>query len=104
MTVPPFAAGFLFLQMAERIKIRVVPNAPKSECVGPYGDAVKIKIAAQAVDGKANAELVKFLSKTLKVPKKAITIVTGDTSRDKLVEIEGAPYAANILLSREQPL
>ena len=47
--------------MAERFKVRVVPNAPKSACAGAYGDAVKIKIAAQAMDGKANAELVKCL-------------------------------------------
>ena len=49
--------------MAERFKVRVVPNAPKNVCVGEYGDAVKIKISAQAMDGKANAELIKFLSK-----------------------------------------
>ena len=73
--------------MSERIKIRVVPNAPKSECVGAYGDAVKIKIAAQAMDGKANTELIKFLSKKLKISRNDIEICTGETSRDKLVEI-----------------
>ena len=49
--------------MGERFKVRVVPNAPKSACAGAYGEGVKIKVAAQAMDGKAHAELVKFLSK-----------------------------------------
>ncbi len=75
--------------MAERVKIRVVPNAPKSACVGEYADGVKIKIAAQAIDGKANAELIKFLSKKLGVSRSEIEIVCGETSRDKLVAIEG---------------
>ena len=48
--------------MPEHIKIRVVPNAPKSAAAGAYGDGVKIKIKAPAMDGKANAELIKFLA------------------------------------------
>ena len=83
--------------MSEIIKIRVVPNAPKSQCVGMYGDAVKIKIAAQAVDGKANAELIKFLSKTLGVQKNAIIIRTGETVRDKLVEIDAENVQQKLL-------
>ena len=49
--------------MSEKLKIRAVPNAPKSHCAGAYGDGVKIKIAAPAMDGKANAELIKYLAK-----------------------------------------
>ncbi len=75
--------------MGEKIKIRVVPNAPKSMCVGEYGDAIKIKIAAQAMDGKANAELIKFLSKALDIPRANIRICSGETARDKLVEVDG---------------
>ncbi len=84
--------------MSEKIKIRVVPNAPKSACVGEYADAVKIKIAAQAMDGKANAELIKFLSKTLGVSRNAVRICAGETSRDKLVEIEGCTDIKNKIL------
>lgn len=62
-----------------------------------YGDAVKIKIAAQAVDGKANAELIKFLSKTLGVQKNAIIIRTGETARDKLVEIDAENVQQKLL-------
>lgn len=85
--------------MAARLKVRVVPNAPKSECVGAYGDAVKIKVAGQAVDGKANAELVAFLSKFFKVRKNDVRIVCGETSRDKLVEIDGVESPSEKLLS-----
>ena len=84
--------------MSERFKVRVVPNAPKSACAGEYGDAVKIKIAAQAMDGKANAELVKFLSKKLGVGRSDVRIVCGETSRDKLVEVDGASYCFSRLL------
>jgi len=83
--------------MGERLKIRVVPNAPKSACVGEYADGVKIKISAPATDGKANAELVKFLSKTLGVGRGDIRIVCGETSRDKMVEIDSAECLAKLL-------
>ncbi len=75
--------------MSEKIKIRVIPNAPKNMCVGEYGEAVKIKIAAQAMDGKANAELIKFLAKTLDISRANVRICSGETARDKLVEIDG---------------
>ncbi len=85
--------------MAECFKVRVVPNAPKSVCVGEYGDGVKIKIAAQAMDGKANAELVKFLSKFFGISRSSVEIVCGETSRDKLVRVEGVDRCLKKLLS-----
>ena len=83
--------------MGERFKVRVVPNAPKSACAGAYGEGVKIKIAAQAMDGKANAELVKFLSKKLGIGRNAVRIVLGETSRDKLVEADSENCLARLL-------
>ncbi len=74
--------------MGEVVKIRVVPNAPKTAAAGAYGDGVKIKINAPAMDGKANAELVKFLSKFFGIGRGAIEIISGETSRDKLVRID----------------
>jgi len=59
--------------------------------VGLHGGALKVKIAAPAVDNKANAELIEFLSKTLEVSKSAIAIRRGGTSRRKVVEIAGGP-------------
>ena len=74
--------------MGEVVKIRVVPNAPKTAAAGAYGDGVKIKINAPAMDGKANAELVKFLSNFFGIGRGAIEIISGETSRDKLVRID----------------
>ena len=59
--------------------------------MGLHGGALKVKIAAPAVDNKANTELIEFLSKTLEVSKSAIAIRRGGTSRRKVVEIAGGP-------------
>ena len=66
-----------------------MPNAPRSEIIGWLGEALKIKLHAPPVEGKANAELCTFLAKQLGLPKRAVTIATGDTSRLKRVRIEG---------------
>lgn len=71
------------------LTIKAVPNAAKSEVVGWLGDALKIKLKAPPVDGKANAELCRFLAKTLGLPKSAVTLATGETARQKRVRIEG---------------
>lgn len=69
--------------------IKAVPNAAKSEIVGWLGDALKIKLKAPPVDGKANAELCRFLAETLGLPKSAVTLATGESARQKRVRIEG---------------
>ena len=69
------------------VKFRIIPNASKTEIIGAYGDAVKIKVSSPPLDGKANAELFKFLSKKFNVTKNSIRIISGENSRDKLVEI-----------------
>lgn len=71
------------------LAIKAVPNAAKSEVVGWLGDALKIKLKAPPVDGKANAELRRFLAETLGLPKAAVTLATGETARQKRVQIEG---------------
>lgn len=85
--------------MSEKLKIRAVPNAPKSHCAGAYGDGVKIKIAAPAMDGKANAELIKYLAKTLGISKSGVRILSGESSRDKIVEVSGTEGAKALLLA-----
>ena len=85
--------------MSEKLKIRAVPNAPKSHCAGAYGDGVKIKIAAPAMDGKANAELIKYLAKTLGISKSGVRIWSGESSRDKIVEVSGIEGAKALLLA-----
>ena len=73
------------------VTLHVQPNARRSEIAGLHGDALKVRIAAPAVDNKANAELIDFLGETLSVPRSAIVIRHGATGRRKVVEITGGP-------------
>jgi len=69
------------------LRIKAQPNASKSEFAGIYGeDAIKIRIKAPAVEGAANKELLKFLSKSFKVPKSDIILKTGQSSKIKILE------------------
>ena len=67
--------------------VRVVPRASKSEIVGELDGALKVRIASLPVDGAANAELVKLLSKAFGVSKSQVEIVGGQTSKSKQVKI-----------------
>ena len=69
--------------------VRVTPRARKKEIVGVQGDALQVKLAAPPVEGAANAALCEFLADRLGVRKSAVTIVTGRTSRHKVVRVEG---------------
>lgn len=80
--------------MSCRLRLRVVPNAKRSEVVGAHGDAIKLKIAAPALEGRANEELVEFLADKLGVPRRSVTLVSGEKSRDKVVAIEGLEETA----------
>ena len=71
------------------IKIKVEPKSSKSEIVGPYGDALKVKLTSPPVEGKANKELIDLLSKELKIKKKDIEIISGKSSKNKVVKIIG---------------
>lgn len=63
------------------------PKASKSEFAGLHGDALKVRIQAPPVEGKANAELVKFLAKQFGVSKSAVSIISGELNRHKRVRI-----------------
>jgi uncharacterized protein len=71
------------------LRVHVVPNAKIDEVAGEHGAAIKIKLRAPAVERKANAALVDFLAKRLKVPVRRIVLLRGQKSRDKLVRIDG---------------
>ena len=82
------AAGLL------TVSLHVQPGARKSGLAGLHGDALKIKIAAPALDNRANAALIEFLSARLAVPKSSIAIRRGATGRRKVIEITGDPGLA----------
>ena len=71
------------------VRFHVLPNAKSDMVVGQHGDAIKIKLRAPAVEGRANAALRCFLAEELKMSERAIVIERGDKSRDKLVRIDG---------------
>ena len=72
---------------AVTLRIRVQPRARHTEFVGEHAGAIKLKIAAPPVDGKANEECRRFLSKLFGVSTGSVEIISGESSRDKVVRI-----------------
>ena len=72
------------------ITLRVQPGASHSEMAGLHGEnALRLRLAAPPVDGKANRECLRFLAHCLGVPPSAATLLRGETSRDKVVRLVG---------------
>lgn len=71
------------------LRLHIQPGAKKTEVVGLHGEALKIRLAAPPVDGKANACLLAFLAKQLDVAKSAVSLISGDSSRAKRVRVAG---------------
>jgi hypothetical protein len=83
-----------------RLRIRAQPKASKTELAGEHGDALKIRIAAPPVDGEANRELLRFLAKRLHVPASSIRVISGESGRNKVIEVQGiSPTAILAALS-----
>ncbi len=75
------------------VTIRLHPGARKNSVTGIHADAVKIALTAPPVDGKANEALIAFLAEALHLPRARIAIVSGLTSRTKLLRITGKSAA-----------
>jgi uncharacterized protein (TIGR00251 family) len=73
------------------LTLHVQPGARRTEVAGLHGGALKLRLAAPPAEGKANAALVEFVANRLGLPKSAIRLVGGQTSRRKILEIEAAP-------------
>jgi uncharacterized protein (TIGR00251 family) len=82
--------------------LHIQPNAARSRALGLHGDALKIQIAAPAVDDKANHALIDFLHQWFKVPKAQIIIKHGARSRRKVVEIDNPGPGARASLETLQ--
>jgi len=84
----------LWLRQGERqttLTLHIQPGAKKTEIAGVHGDALKIRLAAPPVDGKANAALIAFVADRLGLAKSAVTVKSGHSSRRKVVEVTAAP-------------
>lgn len=69
------------------LQLRIQPRASRDEIVGPHGDALKVRITAPPVDGKANAHLLAWLADIFGVPRQQVMLVSGQSGRDKRVRI-----------------
>lgn len=64
------------------LKLRISPNSAKNQIIISE-DTIKLKITAQPIENKANKAVIEYLSKLFKIPKTSITIIKGETSKDK---------------------
>ena len=78
------------------LDIRVIPRSPRTRVDGRRGGAILVRLAAPPVDGAANDALIAFLSEALDVPRRDVTLVSGERSRDKRVRIDGVDDATAI--------
>jgi uncharacterized protein (TIGR00251 family) len=79
------------------IKIKVEPRSSRSSIVGMYGDSLKVKLTSSPVEGKANKELVALLSKELGIGKQDVEILSGETSKNKIVKLVGVKGIEDVL-------
>lgn len=73
------------------LTLHIQPGAKKTEVAGLYGDALKVRLAAPPVDGKANAALIEFIADRLGLAKSKVILKSGQTSRRKTLEVIAAP-------------
>ncbi len=71
------------------IQVKVEPRSSKAQVAGVLGEQLKVKLTSPPVDGAANKQLIEVLSKYFGIKKRAIKIIRGQTSKTKVVEIEG---------------
>ena len=83
------------------IAVHVQPGAKKSAVAGLHGEALKIRIAAPPVEGKANEALIAFVAKALGVPRRAVSVMKGISSREKLLLVAGPGAEPARLLTQE---
>ena len=81
------------------LKVFVQPRSSKNTITGMYGDFLKIKLTASPVDGAANAMCIKYLAKSLNIPRSDMRIISGKSNRKKVIFIE---YQNNYLSTKER--
>jgi uncharacterized protein len=89
-----FAVSSLQLPPAVVIDIRVIPRARRTSLDGMRAGSYLIRLAAPPVEGAANDALIGFLAQTLGLPRRNVTLVAGDKSRNKRVQIVGLEMTA----------
>ncbi len=87
------------------IDLRVQPGAGRNAVVGRHGDAIKVRIGAPAIGGRANEAVIELLAETLGVKRAEVSLVSGDSSRSKRVQVNGisVELATTILVPDSTP-
>ena len=80
------------------LAVHAQPGAKRTGVAGLHGDALKIRVAAPALEDRANEALVEFLAQALRVPRRSVTLVSGAKSREKRFEIAGSAIDPETLL------
>ena len=88
---------------AVTLTLHVQPGAKRSEIAGLHGDALKIRLAAPPVEGRANDALLRFIADLFGVPLRQVELRQGGQSRHKVVAIDGSKTDPEILLELKQP-
>jgi len=77
-----------------RFNVRVQPRASRAGVDGLHGDALRVRVNAPPVDGAANEAVVELFAELLRVPRRAVRVVAGESSRSKVVEVDGVGASA----------
>ncbi|MBS2021332.1 MAG: YggU family protein [Deltaproteobacteria bacterium] len=80
------------------LTLHAQPGARRTEVHGLHDGALKLRLAARAIEGAANAALVEFLSETFRVPKRQVTLESGETSRHKRVRVRAPDAALSLMI------
>jgi hypothetical protein len=81
-------------EAAITFKVHLQPRASQEEIVGVHGDAVKVRVTASPLEGKANKALTRFIAEKLNISSSQVEIIVGQRSREKLLRITGISRAA----------
>lgn len=96
MSRPPWLAG---APGAWRLALWVQPGASRTEPAGEHDGSLKLRLAARPIEGQANEALVRWVAERLQLPRKAVTLASGASSRRKLLAVD-APLDDAALVAR----
>ena len=85
------------------LTVQVVPNASKTTPAGLHDGALRVRLMAPPIDGRANTALLQWLADALGLPRRAVRLVAGDTARRKRVQLDCDASAVRAWLDRQQP-
>ncbi|MCW5591532.1 MAG: YggU family protein [Burkholderiales bacterium] len=81
------------------LSVHVQPQARRTEVAGPHGDRIRIRLAAPPLDNRANEELVAFVAARFGVSRRDVTLLSGEKSREKRLEVRGSAVEPEVALA-----